>query len=246
MIVALIALFISLGGVSYGLATGSVDSREIKNNTIRTRDVRNNNLRGKDVRNNSLTGRDVTRIRGGDVSNGSLTGDDVLDASLGGPDVANGSLTGADLAADEAPHVVGAGGEPTLGNGGGGDCLWQTSGAPFNPVSFYRGKDGRVHLAGLPAAQNGPGGCGPEVEDARIFTLPPTYRPANVEQFSSATDGGSAPVGVVIGADQDTQLGGNTIPAGAVLVRPDSPSDLPQGVALDGLDFRAAGTGGFR
>jgi hypothetical protein len=52
--VALLALFISLGGVSYGVATGSIDSREIKNNTVRGKDVRNNSLRGADVRESSL------------------------------------------------------------------------------------------------------------------------------------------------------------------------------------------------
>jgi hypothetical protein len=59
MAVALIALFISLGGVSYGFATGSVDTREIKNNTIRTRDLRNGEVRGRDIRNSTVRGRDV-------------------------------------------------------------------------------------------------------------------------------------------------------------------------------------------
>jgi hypothetical protein len=49
MVVALIALFIALGGVSYGVATGSIDSREIKNNTIKSKDVRNRTLRFRDV-----------------------------------------------------------------------------------------------------------------------------------------------------------------------------------------------------
>ena len=35
MVVALIALFVAMGGVSYGVATGSIDGREIKNNTVR-------------------------------------------------------------------------------------------------------------------------------------------------------------------------------------------------------------------
>ena len=41
LIIACVALFLSLGGVSYGVATGFIDSREIKNNTIRTKDIRN-------------------------------------------------------------------------------------------------------------------------------------------------------------------------------------------------------------
>ena len=64
MVVAAIALFVAMGGVSYGLASGSIDSREIKNGTVR----------GKDVRNGSLTGFDVKPggIGGGSVNEGSL------------------------------------------------------------------------------------------------------------------------------------------------------------------------------
>jgi hypothetical protein len=57
-VISLVALFCSLGGVSYGLATGSIDSREIKNNTVRSKDIRNNSVRGRDVRNASLLARD--------------------------------------------------------------------------------------------------------------------------------------------------------------------------------------------
>ncbi len=57
--ISLIALFVALGGTSYGLATGSIDSREIKNNSVATNDVRNNSVRGKDVRDGALTGADI-------------------------------------------------------------------------------------------------------------------------------------------------------------------------------------------
>ena len=49
MVIAAIALFLSLGGVSYGLATGSIDSREIRDNTIRGKDVRNATLSSRDL-----------------------------------------------------------------------------------------------------------------------------------------------------------------------------------------------------
>src|SRR2546423_3141580 len=75
MLVALIAMFVSLGGVSYGLATGSIDSREIKNNTIRTQDIRNNQVRGRDIRNST--------IRSPDVALDTLTGLDVNESTLG-------------------------------------------------------------------------------------------------------------------------------------------------------------------
>ena len=59
MAVALIALFVALGGTSYAVATGSIDSREIKNSTVRTQDLRNNDVRGKDVRSSTLGTTDI-------------------------------------------------------------------------------------------------------------------------------------------------------------------------------------------
>ena len=49
IVVAALALFLSLGGVSYGLATGSIDSREIRNNTIRGKDMRNATISSRDL-----------------------------------------------------------------------------------------------------------------------------------------------------------------------------------------------------
>ena len=63
MAVAATALFVSLGGVSYGVATGYIDGREIKNNAVGTKDLKNNDVRGKDVRRNTLTGSDIRESR---------------------------------------------------------------------------------------------------------------------------------------------------------------------------------------
>jgi hypothetical protein len=85
LVIACLALFVSLGGVSYGLATGSVDSREIRNNTIRSKDVRNNTLRTFDIRNNEVRGFDIrnSTIQGRDVAFNTLTGNDISEGSLG-------------------------------------------------------------------------------------------------------------------------------------------------------------------
>ena len=56
--ISLIALFVAMGGTSYGLARNSIDSREIRNNDIRSSDLRNNDIRSRDVRNSSLLARD--------------------------------------------------------------------------------------------------------------------------------------------------------------------------------------------
>jgi hypothetical protein len=85
MVVALTALFLSLGGVSYGVATGSIDSREIKNNNVRSGDLRNNDVRTRDLRNNDVRGRDVrnSTLTGSDVGADKLTGSDILESGLG-------------------------------------------------------------------------------------------------------------------------------------------------------------------
>jgi hypothetical protein len=53
-----IALFLALGGTSFAVATGSIDGREITNNTVRSEDIRNNDIRSNDVRNGALLARD--------------------------------------------------------------------------------------------------------------------------------------------------------------------------------------------
>jgi hypothetical protein len=85
LVISCVALFLSLGGVSYGVATGFIDSRELKDNTIRSRDVRNNTLRTFDIRNNEVRGFDIrnSSIQGRDVAFDTLTGADISEQSLG-------------------------------------------------------------------------------------------------------------------------------------------------------------------
>ena len=87
LVIACIALFISLGGVSYGLATGFVSSREIRNETIRTQDLRNNDIRAIDIRNSTIRSRDVAL--------NTLTGSDIAESKLGQvPSAANAESLG--------------------------------------------------------------------------------------------------------------------------------------------------------
>ena len=94
LVISCVALFVSLGGVSYGLAKGSIDSREIKNNTVRSGDVRNDTLRSKDVRNNTLRTFDIrnNEVRGFDIRNSTVQGRDVAFNTLTGNDVSEPTL----------------------------------------------------------------------------------------------------------------------------------------------------------
>jgi hypothetical protein len=84
LVISCVALFVSLGGVSYGVATGFIDSREIRDNTVRSKDVRNNTLRTFDIRNNEVRGFDIrnSSVQGRDVAFDTLTGVDVRESSL--------------------------------------------------------------------------------------------------------------------------------------------------------------------
>jgi hypothetical protein len=84
MVVALIALFVSLGGVSWAVATGSIGSKAIKDNAVQGRDVRDETLESRDVVNGGLQSRDVR--------DSALRGVDVNDRSLGGVDLAPNTL----------------------------------------------------------------------------------------------------------------------------------------------------------
>ena len=70
MAVALVALFMAMGGSAYALV---VTSGSIKNNTIRSQDVRNGGLVGKDVRANGLGGRAIKESTLGAVPSSFVT-----------------------------------------------------------------------------------------------------------------------------------------------------------------------------
>src|SRR5512132_1462763 len=86
--VAFIALVAALSGSALALpGTGTVNSGDIKNNSIRSKDLRNNDVRSKDVRNDSLTGNDVNESTFGKVP------------SAGNADNATNAATAANAAA---------------------------------------------------------------------------------------------------------------------------------------------------
>ena len=53
----MIALFVALGGVSYGLAgRNTVTSDDIVKNGVKSKDIKNEGIKGKDIRGNAITG----------------------------------------------------------------------------------------------------------------------------------------------------------------------------------------------
>jgi hypothetical protein len=84
MVVALIALFVSLGGVSWAVAVNSIGTKAVKDNSLEGRDIRDETLESRDVVNGGLQSRDVR--------DGALRGVDINDQSLGGIDLASNTL----------------------------------------------------------------------------------------------------------------------------------------------------------
>ena len=94
MIVAIVALVLSLGGTSYAaiiLPANSVGTKQIKKSAVVSSKVKNESLTAADVKNESLTT--------SDVKDGSLTASDIADGSLTTSDIADGSLTTSDISA---------------------------------------------------------------------------------------------------------------------------------------------------
>ena len=54
MVISLIALFVALGGTSYAVATGSIDSREVRNYTLTGKDMRKDGVGGVTIKESRL------------------------------------------------------------------------------------------------------------------------------------------------------------------------------------------------
>ncbi len=82
-VVAVLALFVALGGSSY--AALRVDSASIADNSIRSEDLRNNDVHGRDITKDTVRGTDVRDddLQGRDVRDNTISGHDVKESSLG-------------------------------------------------------------------------------------------------------------------------------------------------------------------
>jgi hypothetical protein len=72
-VIALVALFVALGGTSYAALV--ITGKNIKNGSITGKDIKNSTLTGKKVKNRSLTG--------SDIKSGSITGKQIAESKLG-------------------------------------------------------------------------------------------------------------------------------------------------------------------
>jgi hypothetical protein len=170
MIVALMALFVALGGSSY--AALRVGSRQIKDNSVRSVDVRNGTLRGRDSARGAYGPREIREDSLGKVPSAQLA-----DHAIGADTLGGRSASSFASARVEPVHVVGASGQPGFGQGWSAVVVDEVPG-------FWKDPYGTVHLHGAiarAASSNQP----------IMFALPPGYRPRADEFFPAYSNNGS-------------------------------------------------------
>ncbi len=186
-VTATIALFIALGGASYAaikLPKNSVGSKQIKKNAITTAKIKNGAVTGAKIAAGSLgTVPSATHATNADSAT-----------------VANS------IAPPEAPRIVGSAGQPPFASG------WKSD-TNFAPISFYKDREGVVHLNGL--------ADGNETSFV-VFNLPSGYRPETRLFFSNfGYSGATWPV--YVDGNGDVKSGSDTE------------------ISLSGITFRATG-----
>jgi hypothetical protein len=158
--IALLALFIALGGTTFAASTivlpaNSVGAKQLKKNAVINKKIKANAVTGSKVKNDSLKGADILESSLGKVPSAASADDAAL---LGG----NAASVFAPKA-QEAVHLVGTSGQPPFAN------AWHNFGGSFSFVGFWKDSFGVVHLQGTFTGGSGPG--------TTAFTLPVGYRP---------------------------------------------------------------------
>ena len=101
-VVAVIALFVALGGTSY--AALRVGSKQIINNSIRSKDLRNGQVRTRDLKNSDVRTQDIrnNHVRSRDLRDGDVGTQDLADNGVGTQDLADNDIRNADANAELA------------------------------------------------------------------------------------------------------------------------------------------------
>ena len=102
--IALIALFVALGGTSLAAVTltkNSVGAKQIKPNAVTASEIKRNAVAASELRSNAVASGDIADngVGGADLSDNSVGIGELTDNSVGSSEVADGSIAEADLVA---------------------------------------------------------------------------------------------------------------------------------------------------
>ena len=77
MLVAVVALFVALGGVGYAATT--IGSEEIRNNSVQSVDVKNDDLQSRDIKDDTVLSRDIKddTVLSRDITDGTVLSRDI-------------------------------------------------------------------------------------------------------------------------------------------------------------------------
>ena len=87
MLVAVVALFVALGGVGYAATT--IGSEEIRNNSVQSVDVKNDDLLSRDIKDDTVRSRDIT--------DGTVLSRDITDDTVLSRDITDGTVLSRDI-----------------------------------------------------------------------------------------------------------------------------------------------------
>ena len=82
MLVAVVALFVALGGVGYAATT--IGSEEIRNNSVQSVDVKNDDLQSRDIKDDTVLSRDIKddTVLSRDITDGTVLSRDITDGTV--------------------------------------------------------------------------------------------------------------------------------------------------------------------
>ncbi len=204
-VVAVIALFIALGGASYAatqLPKNSVGPKQLKKGAVTAAKIKDGAVTGAKIARSSLG--TVPSAALADSATHANTAAIATDASaLGGLPPSGYATTRL-----EAPHVVGQPGQPGFEDG----CE-NISPTELSPVSFYKDPMGVVHLRGFAV------GC--VSSSGPMFTLPAGFRPRLVEIFPAMSGNVASTLVEVKPSGLVKHFGGSNATLGGVEFRTD-------------------------
>ena len=122
MVVALVALFVALGGGAYAashlppnsittgmIINGQVKAADIGKNQVRTKHIKSGSVRKSDIRKNAITTGKIKAgaVESSDIADNAVTSSKIPDGAVGSSEIADGSVVDADISGVSAAKVIG-------------------------------------------------------------------------------------------------------------------------------------------